>query len=134
MDGIGERKSEHLAIVTAGRGTQDTRHTGFDAVRFLHHALPELSLDEIDTGTTFLGHRLSAPLTVFAMTGGRARPTAREGIEALTRHLSEVVEQLCIAKFRTGSRDLTSLRRAPGGKIARAAQAQSGLASTEPMD
>ena len=51
MDGIGERKSEHLAIVADGRGVQGTRGTGFDAVRFVHDALPELSFDAIDTGT-----------------------------------------------------------------------------------
>lgn len=70
MDDIAERKSEHLAIVTAGRGVQDTRGTGFDAIRFVHNALPELSLDEIDTGALFLGRRLAAPLMVSAMTGG----------------------------------------------------------------
>lgn len=70
MDGIEGRKSEHLAIVGAGQGVQSTRATGFDAVRFLHDALPELSYDAIDTGTSFLGRRLSAPLMVSAMTGG----------------------------------------------------------------
>ncbi len=72
MDGIGERKSEHLAIVADGRGVQGTRGTGFDAVRFVHDALPELSFDAIDTGTVFLGRALSAPLMVSAMTGGTA--------------------------------------------------------------
>ncbi|WP_181953510.1 type 2 isopentenyl-diphosphate Delta-isomerase [Paracoccus luteus] len=70
MDDIEDRKSQHLAIVTAGRGVQDTRGTGFDAIRFRHNALPELSLDEIDTGTMFLGRRVSAPVMVSAMTGG----------------------------------------------------------------
>lgn len=64
------RKSEHLAIVGAGRGVQSTRTTGLDGVRFLHNALPELAFDAIDTRTTFLGRNLSAPLMVAAMTGG----------------------------------------------------------------
>ena len=42
-----------------------------------------------------------------------ALPAARDGAEALAAHLSEVVEQLRIAMFCTGSRDLAALRRAP---------------------
>ena len=72
MDDIADRKSEHLAIVTEGRGVQDTRGTGFAAVRFVHDALPELSFDAIDLRTSFLGRNLSAPLMVSAMTGGTA--------------------------------------------------------------
>ncbi|MDO5368972.1 type 2 isopentenyl-diphosphate Delta-isomerase [Paracoccus sp. (in: a-proteobacteria)] len=70
MNEIKGRKSEHLAIVGAGKGIQLSRASGFDNVHFLHDALPELDYDAIDTGTGFLGHRLSAPLMVSAMTGG----------------------------------------------------------------
>lgn len=70
MDDIGDRKSDHLAIVTAGRGVQDARGTDFDEVRFLHNALPELSFADIETETMFLGRRMSAPVMVSAMTGG----------------------------------------------------------------
>ena len=42
-----------------------------------------------------------------------ALPSAREGAGALAAHLSEVVEQLRIAMFCTGSADLAALRRAP---------------------
>lgn len=70
MDDIAERKSEHIAIVSAGGGLQGTRDTGFDAVRFVHDALPDLAFDAIDTRASFLGRGLSAPLMVSAMTGG----------------------------------------------------------------
>ncbi|WP_154337814.1 type 2 isopentenyl-diphosphate Delta-isomerase [Paracoccus sp. S-4012] len=76
MDDIKARKSGHLAIVGAGCGVQSTRDGGFDAVRFLHNALPELSFDTIDMQTTFLGRRLSAPLMVSAMTGGTPEAAA----------------------------------------------------------
>ena len=37
---------------------------------FIHNALPELDIDEIDVGTTFLGKRLHAPILISSMTGG----------------------------------------------------------------
>lgn len=69
---ISDRKAEHLAIVVEGRGDQRMRGTGFDAIRFVHVALPEIDYASIDTSTAFLGHGLSAPLMVSAMTGGTA--------------------------------------------------------------
>ncbi|NQV14372.1 type 2 isopentenyl-diphosphate Delta-isomerase, partial [bacterium] len=38
--------------------------------RFIHNALPELDLQEIDTSTTFLGKKLSFPLLITSMSGG----------------------------------------------------------------
>jgi len=46
--------------------------TGLERYRFVHHALPEMSLEEVDTSTSFLGRRLRAPLLISAMTGGVA--------------------------------------------------------------
>ena len=65
-----KRKKEHLEIcldtasVTGGSGT------GLDRYRFVHDALPELDLDEIELGTTFLGKPLKAPILISSMTGG----------------------------------------------------------------
>lgn len=39
-------------------------------MQFLHNSIPEVDLDEIDTGVTFLGQELSLPLIINAMTGG----------------------------------------------------------------
>src|SRR3989304_6622209 len=44
--------------------------TGMERLRFDNAALPELDLRAIDTGLTFLGRRLSAPLLISSMTGG----------------------------------------------------------------
>jgi isopentenyl-diphosphate delta-isomerase len=65
----GQRKRDHIDINL----TQDVAHvttTGLEHVRFIHNALPEIDLDEIDLSVEFLGHRLHAPLLISSMTGG----------------------------------------------------------------
>ncbi|MBU2958715.1 type 2 isopentenyl-diphosphate Delta-isomerase [Paracoccus sp. 1_MG-2023] len=91
MTDISLRKSEHLRIVTEGRGAQDRVPTGLDLVRFRHCALPELDFDAIDLGTTFLGRELRAPLLISAMTGG---PVEAGRINA---HIAEACQELRIA-------------------------------------
>ncbi|MFL2778371.1 MAG: type 2 isopentenyl-diphosphate Delta-isomerase [Paracoccus marcusii] len=83
MTEISRRKSDHLRIVTEGRGAQDRLDSGFDQVRFLHQALPDLDMDAVDTGTRFLGRSLGAPLLISAMTGGP------EEAERINLHIAE---------------------------------------------
>lgn len=70
---IGDRKDHHLDIVL------DEAVAGLPAAVGLGHytleldALPEVDLDAVDLGTTFLGKRLAAPLIIGAMTGGTER-------------------------------------------------------------
>lgn len=83
------RKGEHLQIVIE-EDVLHRRGTLLDGVQLLHQALPELSLDEIDTSVDFFGKKLAAPLMVTSMTGGAeltremnlglARAAARTGI------------------------------------------------------
>lgn len=63
-----ERKRDHVDIVLG----QEVRpkHNHWDDVRFLHQALPEIDLDEIDTRVTLFGKELAAPLVISSMTGG----------------------------------------------------------------
>lgn len=91
MTDITNRKSQHLQIVSEGRGRQASRGTGFDDIRFLHDALPDLDYDAIATGTELLGRRLGAPLLVSAMTGGPAE-AAR-----INAHIAEACQHLRIA-------------------------------------
>lgn len=44
--------------------------TGFDDVRLVHSALPELDREEVDLSTEFFDHRLAAPVIIESMTGG----------------------------------------------------------------
>lgn len=85
-----QRKQDHLDIVSRG-GAVSTVSPGFEAVRFEHCALPELSLDEVDLSTLFLGKRLAAPFLISSMTGGPARA------ERINAHLAEAAEELGIA-------------------------------------
>jgi len=84
---IGDRKNQHLDIVLGGLGRGGAR-TGLDDVAFVHVALPELHMDEIDLSTAFLGRRIAAPLLVSSMTGGPARA------EAINRNLARACAAL----------------------------------------
>lgn len=68
-DDVERRKAEHLRVAA----TQDVDSRvgpGWSDIHLLHQALPLADLASIDLGTDFLGHHLSAPLVVAAMTGG----------------------------------------------------------------
>ena len=64
------RKKEHLELCLDTQSVSSPSRTGFEAYRFIHNALPEIDIDEIDTGTSFLGKRLNAPVLISSMTGG----------------------------------------------------------------
>ncbi|HEV7415273.1 MAG TPA: type 2 isopentenyl-diphosphate Delta-isomerase [Tianweitania sediminis] len=70
--GLLSRKDSHLDLVLAGAGVVSAR-TGFDDIRFVHCALPEIALADIDLSTRWLGYDLSAPLMISSMTGGAVR-------------------------------------------------------------
>jgi isopentenyl-diphosphate delta-isomerase len=65
-----QRKKEHLELCLDTENVSSPSRTGFEAYRFVHNALPELDIDEIDLSTTFLGKRLRAPIVISSMTGG----------------------------------------------------------------
>src|SRR5215470_10316911 len=64
------RKKEHLELCLDTASVQARDGTGLDRYAFVHNALPELGIDDIDLGTSFLGKRLSAPILISSMTGG----------------------------------------------------------------
>ena len=65
-----KRKKEHLEICLDTQAVTGPLGTGLDRYRFVHNALPDLDLDEIDLGLRFLGKRLNAPVLISSMTGG----------------------------------------------------------------
>jgi isopentenyl-diphosphate Delta-isomerase len=68
-----QRKVEHIRINLEEDVQSKGISSGLDHYRLVHTALPELNLDEVDTASTFLGHRLRAPVLVSCMTGGVER-------------------------------------------------------------
>lgn len=67
---IGNRKKEHLQIAFDDTMRYQLTKTGFDRYRFVHNALPEMNLPDVDTSTEFLGYKLQLPLMFTAMSGG----------------------------------------------------------------
>lgn len=77
---ISSRKADHIDLCVSGDVGFHVKSTLFDAVEFVHDALPELSLDDLDTSVELFGKTLRAPIIIAAMTGGteRARNINRE--------------------------------------------------------
>lgn len=69
MSDMLKRKTEHLDVVL-NQNVRTASSTGFESVRFLHNAMPELDLDAVDLSAEFLGKRLGAPFLISSMTGG----------------------------------------------------------------
>ena len=63
------RKTDHIRINLV----EDVRSgltNGLENYHFMHEALPEISLSEVDLSLNFLGKHLQAPLLISSMTGG----------------------------------------------------------------
>ncbi len=81
-----DRKDDHIRInLEEDVGFQELT-TGLERFRFVHQALPEVDLAEIDTEVVVFGKNVAAPILVSSMTGG----TEQAGI--LNRRLAEAVE------------------------------------------
>ena len=68
-----QRKEEHININLQQNVQFPTLTTGLENYRFLHRALPELNLSEIDTTLTVFGKKLQTPIFISSMTGGTDR-------------------------------------------------------------
>ncbi len=85
---IERRKVDHIRINLDDRARAHDVATGFEHFRFVHNALPELDLSDVDVSRYFLGRRLSAPILVSFMTGG-----VEEGFE-LNQRLARAAEAI----------------------------------------
>lgn len=66
---VQRRKAEHLRI-NLEQDVASGLETGLERLHFGHEALPELSLDAVDTRLELFGRSLQAPLLISSMTGG----------------------------------------------------------------
>jgi isopentenyl-diphosphate Delta-isomerase len=85
------RKKQHVNIILKKDVSFRKKSAGFDDWDFLHNALPELNLSDIDLSTSFLGKKISLPLIISSMTGGYAEA------KRINRQLAEVCASKNIA-------------------------------------
>jgi isopentenyl-diphosphate Delta-isomerase len=86
-----QRKSEHLRINLEQDVSFPRITTGLECYRFIHNALPEISLADVNLATRFLGKELQLPLLISSMTGGTAEA------QRINRHLAEGAQATGIA-------------------------------------
>lgn len=66
---IGSRKTDHIHI-NLEEDVRSRLSTGLERYHFIHHALPEINLQDVDQSVGFLGKQLNTPLLISSMTGG----------------------------------------------------------------
>lgn len=86
-----QRKSEHLRINLEKDVSFPRLTTGLERYRFIHNALPEITLDEVDLTTFFLGKKLALPVLISSMTGGTSEA------QRINFHLAEGAQAAGIA-------------------------------------
>lgn len=67
---IENRKAEHIRINLEENVQFPHLTTGLEHYRFMHQALPEINLRDVDSTVTLFGKTLSAPIVISSMTGG----------------------------------------------------------------
>lgn len=85
---IMQRKEDHINICLDKPVQAKKVRTLFDDVHLINNSLPEIDFEGIDTSTTFLGHKFSAPIMVGAMTGGA------ELAKKINRNIATAAEEL----------------------------------------
>src|SRR6266702_189671 len=89
-DEVKQRKIEHVNIAL-GQDISAAQSANWNDVQFVHQALPEVDLDEIDTTVSFLGHRLRYPIFISSLTGGH------DDVISINRNLARAAEQYGLA-------------------------------------
>ena len=68
-----KRKTDHIEINLQQDVQFPNLSTGLERLRFMHRAVPELDLNQIDTRLTLFGKALRSPIFISSMTGGTER-------------------------------------------------------------
>lgn len=63
---IMNRKDDHIKLAYA----QNAKTNDFDAIKFIHHAFPEIDLADIDLSVSLFNQKFPLPFYINAMTGG----------------------------------------------------------------
>src|SRR5262245_10947903 len=86
-----QRKKEHLELCLDPTSVTGRSGTGLDQYSFVHNALPELDVEEVDVSTSFLEKQLKAPILISSMTGGF------ELARRVNRNLASAAQKLGVA-------------------------------------
>ena len=87
---IDQRKADHIKI-NLEKDVRSALTTGLENYRFVHEALPELDLDQVDTSLSLFGKQLNAPILISSMTGGTS------DAETINLRLAEAAQEMKIA-------------------------------------
>ena len=87
---ISERKADHIRI-NVEEDVRSALSNGLERYAFVHRALPEINLEDVDTHLTLFGRRLNAPLLISSMTGGT------EQAEAINHNLATAAQKIGVA-------------------------------------
>jgi isopentenyl-diphosphate delta-isomerase len=85
-----QRKADHI-LINLEKDVRSALTSGLERYRFVHEALPELNLEDVDTSLALFGRRLAAPILVSSMTGG----TEQAG--TINRRLAEAAQEMRVA-------------------------------------
>jgi isopentenyl-diphosphate delta-isomerase len=85
-----EIKAEHVSVALSQDVSAPQRANWTD-IQFVHQALPEVDLDEIDTSVNFLGRTLRYPIFISSLTGGHPDVTS------INRNLARAAEHYGLA-------------------------------------
>jgi len=101
------RKSDHIRINLEEDVDFKQLTTGLENYHFLHQALPEIDLAQVDTSVSLFGKALKAPFLISSMTGGT------EQALQINRTLAEAAELRGIAMGLGSQRAAVEDRLAP---------------------
>jgi len=86
---IGDRKSDHIRI-NLEENVRSGLRTGLEQYRFIHQALPEVNLSDIDLSQTLFGRQVKAPILISSMTGGTEAARQINQVLAEATHITGV--------------------------------------------
>jgi len=88
LNEIGKRKNDHIRICLEKDVKSRNVTAGFEDIKLIHKALPEIERRSIDASTVVFDHKFAAPLIVGAITGGTKEA------EKINGAIAEAVEEL----------------------------------------
>lgn len=84
------RKEDHIRI-NLEENVSSGLSTGLENYNFIHKALPELNLEEVDLTSDIFGRRLKAPILISSMTGGS------DQAEIINKRLATAAQEIGVA-------------------------------------